>query len=216
MADQRPILYNFRRCPFAMRARMALAVSGVAVELREVVLREKPAEMLIASPKGTVPVLVLGNRVIDQSLDVMRWALTQNDPENWLEGANQSLIQMIDGPFKTALDRYKYPNRHGIDDRALPRDDGMTSLAKLNAQLVETAWLSGGTRGLADIAIFPFVRQFAATDPDWFAAQDMASLQAWLDALDKSALFVAVMDKYPQWKAGDPPTLFQKYQLFGH
>ena len=128
---ERHILYSFRRCPYAMRARMAIAVSGVSVELREVVLRDKPAEMLAASPKGTVPVLLLfSGKVIDESLDIMRWMLGQNDPQNWLTEGGDALIAENDGRFKTALDAYKYPNKHGVTDPAEPREIGRASCRK--------------------------------------------------------------------------------------
>jgi glutaredoxin len=138
-----PILYSFRRCPYAMRARMALRVSGTACEIREVKLSAKPAAMLAASPKGTVPVLVLADgQVIDESLDIMRWALARNDPEGWLEGDDPALIQANDGPFKQHLDRYKYPDRHdsvAAEHRAL----GLEMLADLDRRLASSAYLCG-------------------------------------------------------------------------
>ena len=204
-----PIIYSFRRCPFAMRARMAVAVSGVQVELREVVLRDKPLKMLEASPKGTVPVLLLpGGGVIDESLDIMRWALAQNDPECWLGSEDQELILATDGPFKQALDRYKYPHRYGISDGTQHRDAAMTHLAQLNDLLTTAPFLGGTKPAFTDNALFPFVRQFAATDADWFSTQPLPALQSWLNGLVHSALFNQIMTRYPQWKAGDRAILF--------
>ena len=197
-----PILYSFRRCPYAIRARLALAVSEISVEHREVKLRDKPAEMLAASPKGTVPVLVLTDGVvIDESLDIMRWALARNDPESWLAGDDTALIATNDGAFKHHLDRYKYPERYladGVDHRAA----ALAMLHALEARLGEQEHLSGAHFGLTDAAILPFVRQFAAVDRDWFAAQDLTRVQAWLEAFIGSALFARVMVAREVWKAG--------------
>ena len=204
-----PILYSFRRCPYAMRARMAVAVSGVHVELREVVLRDKPAEMLEASPKGTVPVLVLRDgRVLEQSLDIMRWALAQSDPKGWLLHDDQALVLATDGPFKQALDRYKYPHRYDLTDGNAHRDAALMHLGDLNDRLAATPYLGGAQPAFTDIAIFPFVRQFAATDALWFGALPLPALQSWLAALVGSDLFAAIMTRYPQWKAGDAPVHF--------
>jgi glutathione S-transferase len=205
-----PALYSFRRCPYAIRARLALAVSGVQYELREVSLKSKPAELLAASPKGTVPVLILpGGRVIDESLDIMRWALGQNDPDGWLTAGSQEDVQALiagnDGPFKHALDRYKYPNRHpmesGGDAKAfalMQRGKGEHWLQKLDACLDEGC-LSGARASLADMACLPFVRQFAHTDPAWFAAQIGPRLQLWLAEFEASPLFESVMGKHQPW-----------------
>lgn len=203
------ILYSFRRCPYAMRARMAVAVSGVQVELREIVLRDKPPEMLEASPKGTVPVLLLPEgEVIEESLDIMRWALAQSDPEGWLCHECQDLITTNDGPFKQALDRYKYPHRYDLADGITHRDVAVAHLTHLNDLLAAAPYLGGAQPAFTDIALFPFVRQFAATDTDWFAAQHMPALQAWLSSLVNSDLFGKIMTRYAPWKAGDAPVLF--------
>jgi glutathione S-transferase len=208
-----PILYSFRRCPYAMRARLALAVSAQPHELREVVLKNKPAEMLAASPKGTVPVLVLpGGEVIEESLDIMRWALSRNDPAQWLSPAQASqqdmdaLIAANDGGFKRHLDRYKYPNRYPQESEgdaagfALKhRSEATGWLAQLDDRLT-LGWLMGAQASLADMAILPFVRQFAHTDADWFAAQPWPRLQAWLAAFEASALFAGVMGKHAAWQ----------------
>jgi len=194
-----PVLYSFRRCPYAMRARLALAVSGTTYELREVQLRAKPAAMLAASPKGTVPVLVLPEgRVIDESLDIMRWALAARDPENWLARDDAALIAANDGPFKQALDGYKYPERHGGDP--LPhRARGLAFLAELDARLPLAGQLGGAERGLTYAAIMPFVRQFAAVDAAWFEAQHLPHLQCWLSGHLQSPLFAAIMTRAAPW-----------------
>lgn len=195
-----PILYSFRRCPFAMRARMGLLVAGVGCEIREVVLRDKPAELLAASPKGTVPVLVLpGGRVIDQSLEILRWALAVDDPEDWLGGDNAALIAENDATFKHHLDRYKYADRHGADPAA-HRTAGSAWLAKLDDRLGAHANLCRDTRALTDVAIFPFVRQFAAVEPAWFAMQPLARVQAWLGRHAESPLFGLTMTRRERWR----------------
>ena len=204
-----PVLYTFRRCPYAIRARLAVNASGVVVEMREVDLRAKPRAMLEASPKGTVPVLQLADgSVIDESLDIMRWALTIHDPEGWLDmGADahaeaQALIARNDGPFKQLLDRYKYPNRPASRDAGSPplpashhRDAAGGILADLDARLSRHAYLVGERMSIADAAIVPFVRQFAMVDSAWFAASPWRALNRWLDAIVASAQFTAVMQK---------------------
>jgi len=193
-----PILYSFRRCPYAMRARLAVAVSGLAVERVEVTLRDKPAALLDASPKGTVPVLVLADgRVIDESLDIMRHALRWNDPEAWLEREDAALIAGNDGRFKHDLDRYKYPDRHDSDPRA-HRAAGLDWLRTLEVRLATSANLDGAERGLTDMAVMPFVRQFAAVDRTWFAAQDVPRVQGWLARHLASDLFVRIMERAPK------------------
>lgn len=207
-----PVLYSFRRCPYAMRARLALHASGVAFENREVVLKHKPAHMLALSPKGTVPVLWLrsaaGDQVLEQSLDIMLWALRENDPFGWLpntEAAMQEALALIahnDGPFKRHLDRYKYPNRSGLDSGANDRDAAALWLHILDARLSAQAFLAGAHFGLADAAVAPFVRQYAHTDPTWFAAQAWAALAAWLAAFEASDLFSTTMNKEAPWRDG--------------
>ena len=205
MADL-PVLYSFRRCPYAMRARMALLVSGQRCAVREVVLRDKPEAMIEASPKATVPVLVLPDgAVVDQSIKIMRWTLANNDPEGWLENDTadaEALIVENDGPFKYHLDRYKYSTRHDTDPIE-HRDAGMMTLSGLDRRLEGRRNLFGDKRTLADIALFPFVRQFAATDWQWFDAQSVPSLQGWLSRHLESALFGAAMTKLQQWQPGD-------------
>lgn len=194
-----PVLYSFRRCPYAIRARMALLVSQVAFQLREVRLSAKPATMIAASPKATVPVMVLPDGVvIDQSLDIMRWALRRNDPERWLDGCDAGLIDANDGPFKHHLDRYKYPDRYGADPVA-HRAAGQALLAPLEDRLRLQPWLCGGTRSLTDAALMPFVRQFAATDRAWFDAQPLPAVQRWLAVQLASPLFDATMVRLDPW-----------------
>jgi len=204
---ERPVLYSFRRCPYAMRARMALIVSGTICELREVKLSAKPTEMIAVSPKATVPVLVLPDgEVIDQSLDIMRWSLARHDPEGWMDGDDAALIANNDGPFKHHLDRYKYPGRHGSDPLE-HRAAGLAMLARYETALARQVDLRGPRRTLADIAIMPFVRQFAETDRQWFDLQPLPALQAWLARHVESALFEAAMARFPPWVAGQEPVL---------
>jgi glutathione S-transferase len=209
-----PVLYSFRRCPYAMRARLALHVSGVVVEIREVWLRDKPASMLLASPKGSVPVLVLPDgSVIDESWDIMQWALRQHDPANWL-GENgayleaaQPLLNENDSTFKAALDRYKYFARHPAHPQAFYRAQGETFLQQLETRLCATRYLLDDAPSIADAAIFPFVRQFAKTDKSWFAQSPYPALCRWLDHWLDSREFAAVMQKYPVWRIDDAPIL---------
>jgi glutathione S-transferase len=204
----RPILYSFRRCPYAMRARLALTVSGSACEIREVKLSAKPAALLAASPKATVPVLVLPDGpVIDESLDIMRWALANRDPEHWLDRADWALVEANDGPFKAHLDRYKYPERHSSDP-AEHRTAGAEILAGLETRLAAHDYLCGASMGLADAAILPFVRQFAATDQLWFDAQPLPHVHNWLGRFVGSRLFAATMLRLAPWRPGDDPTFF--------
>lgn len=202
------VLYSFRRCPYAMRARLALWICGGVVTLREVKLSAKPEAMVALSPKATVPVLQLANgAVIDQSLDIMRWALAQADPEGWLQRDDEALIAENDGAFKHSLDRYKYPDRHGSDaleHRAL----GLTFLRLLDERIAARGQLAGASRGFVDMAIMPFVRQFAAAEPLWFAEQSVPHLQSWLSGHAGSDLFAAIMVRYRPWVDGDEPIFF--------
>ncbi len=208
-APRLPILYSFRRCPYAMRARLALHAGAIALEHREVRLSSKPAQMLYASPKGTVPVLVLpDDTVIDESLDIMVWALAQSDPNHWLPADEQArtktsaLIAGCDGPFKHNLDRYKYPTRFPGADPDAHRQAGAQFLRTLDTHLAAGACLLGDSPGLADMAIAPFVRQFAMTDRTWFDAQSFDRLIGWLNRFLESPDFQAVMQKFPIWQAG--------------
>lgn len=198
-----PLLYSYRRCPYAMRARMALLVAGIEFDAHEIVLRDKPAEMLARSPKGTVPVLVRPDgEVLDQSLDIMRWAFSVHDPAGWWSraqsAANLALLSDCDGPFKHHLDRTKYPDRFDGADPALHRAQAVDVLLRpLEARLQETAQLGGDGPCATDLAIFPFVRQFAAVDPDWFEQQSLPALKAWLAGWLSNPLFTAAMAKLP-------------------
>ena len=185
------LLYSFRRCPFAMRARMALLVSGATFDIREVRLSDKPAALLAASPKGTVPVLVLSDgTVIDESIDIMRWALQRHDPEDWLAGEDAALIATFDGAFKAHLDRYKYG-----DDAVTHQAAGLAMLHDLEDRLAGGTNLCREARAMTDIAIMPFVRQFAMVDRAWFDALPLPRVQDWLARHMASPLFIAGMAK---------------------
>lgn len=190
------VLYSFRRCPYAMRARMALRYSGVPLSIVEVSLKAKPAEMLALSPKGTVPVLVCADgRVIEQSLEIMLWALAQYDPDNWLGPDSAALIEENDQVFKVNLDRYKYAIRYPEQPMEHYRAQGAAFLQRLEVLLEQTPYLAGDTLSLADIALAPFVRQFAHVDRDWFEQAPYPRLNAWLERFLASELFTAVMAK---------------------
>lgn len=228
MTALEPILYSFRRCPYAMRARLALAASGQTVQLREIVLRNKPQSMLAISPKGTVPVLLLPDQsVLEESLDIMYWALKKSDPKGLLGSLSadqhttmQSLIAQNDGKFKRALDRYKYPSRYvqehaGLNEEQfslLNRDQGAVFLALLEKQLAQHPFLLGVEQTMADIAIAPFVRQYAHTQKDWFDQQDWPALQCWLNRFLSSAEFNLVMHKYAVWTESDEIVYFPPLQ----
>jgi len=216
MADiAQPILYSFRRCPYAMRARMAVLASGEIVELREVVLRDKPAAMLAASAKGTVPVLVLGDGcVIDESLDIMLWALERSDPAGWLvpesgERADMlALIAACEAEFKPHLDGYKYAAKDAPEARLAARERAPSFLDQLERRLADGTYLFGSRPTLGDVAIFPFIRQFAFVDRDWFSAAGPPRLAHWLDGFLQDRAFLDVMSKFAKWEPGKAPVLF--------
>lgn len=215
MTDTQPILYSFRRCPYAMRARLALASAGVEVRLREVVLRDKPAAMLKASAKGTVPVLVLPDgTVIDESLDIMLWALEKHDPEGWLQpeqGTSADMRRLVvsnDGDFKHHLDRFKYATRYEGADPEEHRAEAETFLRLLEARLNDTIWLYGTRPSLADYAVLPFIRQFAGAAKGWWEEAPYPNVRRWLEDFKASDRFKAVMRKYPQWHEGDAEPIF--------
>ena len=190
------VLYSFRRCPYAMRARMALRYSGVPLSIVEVSLKAKPAEMLVASPKGTVPVLVCADgSVIEQSLDIMHWALARHDPDNWLQPGCAALIEENDTRFKVLLDRYKYAIRYPEHPMEYYRAQGAEFLQRLEDVLARSAYLAGPALSLADVALAPFVRQFAHVDRDWFEQAPYPRLNAWLERFLASELFSSVMKK---------------------
>ena len=193
-----------------MRARLAIQSSGQQVALQEILLKDKPAPFLAASAKGTVPVIQDGNTVIEESRDVMLWALGRNDPEDWLDMPMEghALIDTCDGPFKSALDHTKYAVRFPDRDESTERAKAMGFLTDLNERLERTSFLMGDKRSLADMAILPFVRQFANTDRAWFDAQGLGPLARWLDDFLGSDRFKSIMIKYPPWQAGQDQVLF--------
>lgn len=206
-----PILYSFRRCPYAIRARLALQAAAIHVEHREVLLRDKPAAMLAISPKGTVPVLQLPDgQVLDESEAIMRWALARQDPEGWLNADPATTAELIaanDQDFKPLLDRYKYAVRHPEATQEQHRRNAEPFLARLEQALTaqDGAGLVTNRSSLVDVAIFPFIRQFAGVEPAWFAASGYPRLIAWLQRWVDSDRFAAVMQKYPLWQPADPP-----------
>lgn len=206
-----PILYSFRRCPYAMRARLALYASGITVELREIILRDKPAHMLEISPKGTVPVLLLpGGKIIDESLDIMLWALGQSDPENLMKGDKTEtnfLIARNDKEFKYALDRYKYPEKFPDTDSEQNFENAKLILDDLDKRL-ENGALLGQETTLADLAILPFIRQFAHVDRERFDALPYKNLQSWVKDFKESERFAHIMPKFKPWQEGDEPIYF--------
>ena len=195
-------LYSFRRCPYAMRARMALRYSGVAVDIVEVSLKAKPAEMLALSSKGTVPVLSVDGQVIDESLAIMRWALARHDPQDWLlkddpqgRQAIAELIEENDQVFKLHLNRYKYAERYPEQPMTFYRAEGEVFLRRLDELLEGRDFLLAEHPSLADVALMPFVRQFAHVDREWFAQTPYRRLQAWLQRFLESELFTSIMKK---------------------
>lgn len=217
-----PILYTFRRCPYAMRARLGLAYAGVDCEIREVFLSDKPASLLKASPKGTVPVLILSDgKVLEESLHILEWALKNHDPDGWNQLTPdqaklvEDLIQINDTDFKRALDRYKYPTRYATEYQGLAEDFSLENRYKVEAwlqrleTLLETsekkgdAYLVKPSLSKADIAIFPFIRQFAQVDQEWFDALSHKRLKRWLQRGLNDPLFELVMHEYPIWREGD-------------
>lgn len=196
-----PVLWSFRRCPYAIRARVALDCAGIVVEHREIVLRDKPDAFLTANPEGTVPVLVTDQRILIHSRDIMVWALEQNDPCAWLDMPESALdvIDMIEGPFKGHLDRYKYAARNPGADPEIERDSAAAMLLTLEPQLASTGWIAE-RETMADYAILPFVRQFAHVDQRWFYDAPWPALIDWLDRFKSSERFARVMQKHPLWQ----------------
>ena len=210
-----PILYSFRRCPYAIRARLAIKISGVQVELREVLLADKPKEMLACSAKGTVPVLLLPDgSIIDESWDIMLWALKQNDPKRWLPsdatvlGEIAGLVEQNDGEFKQNLDRYKYADRYPEQTVETHRQQGELFLQQREARLAQTRYFVSAELTVGDMALLPFIRQFANVDREWFDQTPYPKLQAWLELLLEAPLFSDVMIKIPFWVRGGPVYLF--------
>ncbi len=206
-----PVLYSFRRCPYAMRARMALAAAGIPVRLREVLLKDKPPALFAASAKATVPVLVLGDgTVLEESLEIMEWALEQNDPLHWAVNpiASSDWIASCDGEFKYWLDRYKYADRYPEHTAEQYRNSAESFIQRLESTLTMSAWVAGPQPTIADVALFPFVRQFAAVDAAWWQVTPYAMTRRWLDHWVDSDLFTVVMKKYPRWHANMPEAIF--------
>lgn len=194
------ILYSFRRCPWAMRARLALRYAQCPVEVREVSLKAKPAELLALSPKGTVPVLSTGERVLEESLDIMRWALARHDPQDWQLAADpqaaqaaDTLIERNDREFKAHVNLYKYAERYPQHSREHYRAQAESWLAELDERLAQQAYLFADHPSLADAALLPLMRQFAGVEPEWFAQAPYPHLRAWLQGWLESALFKAIM-----------------------
>ncbi len=215
MLSKAPILWSFRRCPFAMRARLAIAAGDQIVQLREILLRDKPAAFLATTAKGTVPVLDLQDgRVIEESLEIMMWALGKNDPHGWLNIWHKepekvkTFLDHVDGPFKHDLDRYKYASRYEVSAAFKHREKGAQFLAELDRLLQTTGALSGSDLGFMDFAILPFIRQFRIADPEWFDAQPWPCLHRWLQEFLGSATFLRVMLKYPPWRVGEKEIRF--------
>ncbi|ORU94187.1 MAG: glutathione S-transferase [Cycloclasticus sp. symbiont of Bathymodiolus heckerae] len=212
--SQHATLYSFRRCPYAMRARLAIKSSGVSVELREIVLRNKPEHMLAISPKGTVPVLLLANGdIVDESWDIVHWATAQKDPNNLrgtserIEEANR-LVQQNDQTFKQHLDHYKYADRFPEFPAEHYRAQGEAFLLTLDQRLAQHEFLIDDQSSLADIGIFPFIRQFAHVDIEWFRQTSYTHLHRWFDRYLNSDLFASIMTKYTPWQEGDTPLTF--------
>lgn len=204
---QLPILYSFRRCPYAIRARLAINISNIKVELREVKLADKPEELIACSPKGTVPVLQLADgTIIDESKDIMVWALEHHDPQNWLVSGTvekqetNRLIDFNDNEFKQHLDHYKYADRFPEQTTEYYRQQGEFFLQLLEKKLNETKYLIRDTISLADMAIFPFIRQFAYVDKNWFDQSKYKKIQAWLNYFLNTSIFKKTMKKQPVWE----------------
>ena len=211
---QKPILYSFRRCPYAMRARLAILFAQQQVELREVVLRDKPEQMLAISPKGTVPVLQLADgTVLEESFDIALWALKLNDPQQLLADPEQlaemlAMIEENDEEFKGWLDYYKYAVRFPEQTEEYYRQQGEIFLAKLEQCLMTSDYLFGDSPSLADISVMPFVRQFAHVDKRWFDQADYPAVQRWLAAWLSSDEFATIMPKYEQWQSDNAIVVF--------
>jgi len=224
-----PILYSLRNCPFAMRARLAIYKAQLPVELRDVNLKDKPAEMITASSKATVPIIVLpSSHVIDESLDVMLWALTENDPDDLLchrehqKSLNEesevndntrlseilSLIQWFDNEFKSSLEQYKCAKRYHETNLTECREACEVFIQNLELRLTEHKYLMGSKETLADIALLPFIRQFARVERPWYLQSSYNNVKNWLNSYLQSPLFTKVMAKYPVWSVGNDVTVF--------
>jgi len=212
-----PLLWSFRRCPYAMRARLAIKSSGIPVRLREIRLRDKPEEFIADSEKGAVPVLKFQDgKIIDESLEVVDWALSNNDPEDWLRVRRESpgfchdFVKKLDGPFKDSLDRYKYATRYenGLEDEAIHRDLGAAFIREIDSRLQSQAYLSGADFGFLDAVSLPFIRQFRIANPNWFDLQSWGRVHGWLNEFLSSDRFGAIMTKFQPWKDEGEEFLF--------
>jgi len=211
-----PILYSLRQCPYAMRARIGLLLAKQTVLLRDIVMTNIPSEMFTASPKGEVPVLVFDDtRVIDESLEIMIWALNQNDPNNLLyrqqPHAFQNMLDLIhqnDNEFVEALKKYKAASRYHDDAQNFFRQQCEPFIAYLEKRLTEHDYLFGNTISLADYAILPFIRQFSRVDRKWYLQAPYPKLQRWLEKHYQNPIFSKAMKKYPQWLENKESILF--------
>ena len=207
-----PILYSFRRCPYAIRTRMVIKSAKIVVELREIKLKNKPKDFLEISPKGTVPVLITNSgQVLEESLDIIYWALRLNDPNNLLSEYNLSknefdeLLKKLENEFKPNLDKYKYPNRYlGIDKNSY-RDKNLNYLFQLDNLLKASKYLNSNHVSLIDYLIFPFIRQFRNVNENWFDCLSFHFLKKWLYDLMQSEDFESIMKKYNIWNSNDIP-----------
>ena len=207
-----PILYTFRRCPYAMRARFAIRSSQIVVEVREIKLTENPSEFLKSSPKGTVPVLITNSgEILEESLDIIYWALNKNDPNKWLAKGkleNQDIIKLLydlENKFKPNLDKYKYPSRFSGVDQFFHRDKNLCFLKKLNSYLENNKSLNCEHLTLLDYAIFPFIRQFRNVDQVWFDKLNFSFLNKWINQIIDSEDFSSIMKKFKKWEPNDVP-----------
>ncbi|MDC0462316.1 glutathione S-transferase [Alphaproteobacteria bacterium] len=210
----RPILYSFRRCPFAMRTRIILKLSDIRVTLREIELKDKPDSLLQVSPKATVPVLVLPDKVLEQSMDIIFWALLQSNKYNMMQVWNEDkkasfdFLDKLDNGFKYHLDRYKYESRYEASEKNIHRDQAMAWINALELKLQSSCYLSGDTIGIFDYITLPFIRQFRIADPKWFDNQALPNTQKWLCEFIESAIFTQIMQKMPIWKTTNMETAF--------
>ena len=207
-----PILYSFRRCPYAMRARLAIKISEIFVEIREIKLKDKPLEFLNLSPKGTVPVLVTASgKIFEESIDIINWALNKNDPKKWLANGQLSqnqinqLLYNLENEFKPSLDKYKYTNRFESVDKDFYRDKNLSFLWYLDDLLKKNKALNCSHLSLVDYAIFPFIRQFRNVDSEWFDSLNFNFLKKWLFELIDSNDFLSIMKKYEKWEPTNAP-----------
>jgi glutathione S-transferase len=206
-----PILYSLRHCPFAMRARLAIFKSKEAVELRDVKLTNKPVAMLSASPKGTVPILVVApSHVIDESLDVMLWSLGKSDPDNLLCNLPDLLafINLYDSEFKPCIERYKAAKRYHEANLIDCRQACEVHIQDLEKRLSEHAYIFGEQESLADIAILPFIRQFAKVERQWYVQSSYVNVKRWLNTYLQSSMFNKVMTQYSLWEEGSEVVVF--------